>query len=119
MTITLNGFKIFCTNCASFDLGFVEDELLQEMSESESIQILKCGRCGSFFSKEFVETNFDAFTDESTRQTIIEKRMAFRKRYDNLEEANTEKEVPKSRRKKRTITEGGGLAGYAKADNSG
>lgn len=79
--ITLDSREVFCISCGSFELRFISDELLKELSGTREEKLLKCGRCHAFFSKEFVENNLAEFTDEAKRHDIIIERMNRNARY--------------------------------------
>jgi hypothetical protein len=83
--IRLNEQIIFCKYCASEDLVFIEDELMQKLSESKEAVQIACNRCHTTFSKEFIEENMDEFTSEEIRNEIFNKKAKQYERYREME----------------------------------
>jgi hypothetical protein len=94
--ITLNNIEVFCAKCASFNLRFRDDELMQEYAGTKETMV-ECERCNSFFSKEFIEENINDFTEPEKRFEIIDSRAKMYDRYRKFDEG--EKDEKKIERK--------------------
>jgi hypothetical protein len=84
MAIMFNGNRIFCNNCCNFELSFVEDELMSQCAGSKSLDIIKCARCNSYYSKEFIEEHIDDFTSEVRFEELMKKKMERIAYYNNF-----------------------------------
>lgn len=88
--LEVRGVIIFCSNCASKDLVLVEDELLSSIAESKSLDVVKCENCLNYFSKEFVEENFEDFSSNEVRDRIFQARMERSAMYRKQDEERLE-----------------------------
>lgn len=84
--ISFNSLEIFCTNCGNFNLELAEDELLAECGKSAFKEIIKCIRCGNYFTKEFVAGNIVKFTSEEELRKVVDARRAYGERYRKMDE---------------------------------
>jgi len=94
--ITLNNIEVFCAKCASFNLRFRDDELMQEYAGTKETMV-ECERCNSWFSKEFIEANIADFTEPEKRSEIFDSRAKMYDRYRKFGEG--EKDEKKIERK--------------------
>lgn len=60
--IEVNGFQIKCTRCGGVYFQVLEDELFaKELGASSLNKVLRCIRCDSYWTFEFVEQNMEDF----------------------------------------------------------
>jgi len=81
MSLMFKGTKVFCSQCGSFELVTVSDELLGNIAGQEDLMVLKCESCGYACSRNFVETYEADFTDLKRRAEIIQRRIERYSRY--------------------------------------
>jgi len=104
--VKFNSKKVFCSTCGDFDLTMFEDEMLGKFCEQPDLKMLRCNRCGVYWSLNYVENYEDEFTKESFRQEIISARIKrfgiLKKKREKLESVVLE-DKNKTKRKRKVV----------------
>lgn len=73
--------------------------MLSELSQSEFPEVIRCNRCYQYFSKEYILSHFDSFSDKEIRNALFEKRQLINEKYRKLDEERAEEERKKEANK--------------------